>query len=748
MLASLRREERVLRVALGGLDEEGVLAYVKAASGGMVDDEAAALAHALREETDGNPFFVSEVVRHLSETGALFRDQGGHLQTAAPLSDIALPESLRQVIGARVARLGEGTQRALSLGAVIGRDFDLDVVARATGMPEDDLLDCLDEAQTAAIVTEFNDVPGRYRFAHALITHTLAQDLGPTHGAQAHYQVAEALEALLGLDLGVHTMEIATIEALDPGNSGHHVARIRQLAHHYARTANPADHPRAIAYCAKAGSLALKALAPDEASPWFEQALTLSEAIDHPDATVEVDLLIGLGTAQRHSGDPQNRDTLLSASRKAEALGDRERLAVATLTLCEGVLSMALGEVDTEKVACLEAALRGTVKKGSIARESDVVGAAMKAKLLASLSAELTFGAPLETRLAWADEAREIARRLGDPDVAIDVAIRVQYTLDVPERFEDRLAETSAAFSMAEELGDLSLFYWAAWLRSIAVMQGGLPGNFDRCMEVLEAINGRLNMPLMAEQTFLRRAVVAMLHGDPGDTERYATQALEIALERGQQDAIAIFGAQLTMARWQQGRFAEVLELMEQTVAENPAVPAFRAWLAFANWECGHEDESRRLFHRAFAEGFQNLPRDTAWLHAVCAYAELAKEFGDRQAAEPLFNLLQPWEGQFGANAVIVIGPVAQALGGLATVMGRREEADAFFAKAEQLNLRMGARFFGTLNDLAWGKMLLASGGAGNANRGRALVERALATARSFEYPTVTKRAESAIVGS
>ncbi len=749
LLGALHREQRVSRMALGGLDEAGVLAYLKAAWGGMRDDGAADLAHAVYGETDGNPFFVSEVLRHLLETGSLFRDDDGSLRFTAPLSEIALPESIRQVIGARVARLGTATQRALSFGAVIGRDFDLDVVARASGIGEDDLLDRFDEAQAAAIITEFDDAPGRYRFAHALIAHTLAQDLGPTRRAHAHRKVAESLEAGLAAELGVDAIDLATIEVLDPGSSGHHGALIRQLAHHYARTDHPADRPRAIAYCAMAGSVALDALAPDEARPWFEQALALSEALDQPDAAIEVDLLIGLGTAQRHSGDQRNRDTLLAAVRRAEALGDPYRLALAVLTLCEGVLSMALGKVDTEKVACLEAALAAMDGKSGVAPGGHPeVSATVKAKLLASLSAELTFGASLERRLAWADEARAIARHLGDPAVIIDVGLRVQYTLDVPDRFDDRLVETAEAFSVARELGDLSLLFWSAWLRSIAAMQAGLPDELAICMEVMEDVNDRLNMPLMAEQTWIRKATMAMLHGLPADAERSATEALQIGMERGQLDAMALFGAQLMMARWQQGRLREILELIERTAAENPAVPAFRAWLAFAHCHCGSGDESRRLFEHAFAEGFESLPRDTAWLHAICVYAELAGEFGHRSATEALFNLLEPWRGQFGANAVIAIGPVAQALGGLAAAMGRFNDADTFFAEAERLNLRMGARFSGTQNDLAWGRMLLARGGVGDINRGLALVERALATAQSYGYPAIAKRAEAALAGT
>ena len=208
-----------------------------------------------------------------------------------------------------------------------------------------------------------------------------------------------------------------------------------------------------------------------------------------------------------------------------------------------------------------------------------------------------------------------------------------------------------------------------------------------------------------------------------------------------------IFGAQLMVVRWQQGRLGEILSLIEQAALENPSVPAFRAWLALAHYECGHREKARRLLEVAQTEGFENIPRDTTWLSAVFAYAELAGELGHQATAEPLFDLLEPSKGQFVANAAIVTGPVAQALAGLATAIGRYGQADALFAEAEQLNDRMGAWFFGARNDVGWGRMLLTRREADDAERGRTLLERARESAVSRGYATTAKRAELALVG-
>lgn len=185
-LAALRRQRAVSRVELAGLDDAGVMALMEATAGHGLDAAAAGLAHALYRETDGNPFFVSEVLLHLAETGALSQDSSGRWVAATSLAETVLPDSVREVIGARVGRLGQHAERVLSVAAVIGRDFDLAVLARATKTSDDDLLDVLDEAASAALVRELAGAPGRYSFAHALIQHALYEDLGPTRRARAH----------------------------------------------------------------------------------------------------------------------------------------------------------------------------------------------------------------------------------------------------------------------------------------------------------------------------------------------------------------------------------------------------------------------------------------------------------------------------------------------------------------------------------------------------------------------------------
>ena len=156
------------------------------------------LAHALYRETDGNPFFVGEVLRHLSESGAIYQDDNGRWKTDAEPEAMPMPDSVRMVIGSRVARLGESASQVLPLASVIGREFDLDLLARVTGRTEDELLDLLDAAAAATLVREVARFPGRYCFAlgffpASLSLGGLASILGRYDEAEAHFTEATEL---------------------------------------------------------------------------------------------------------------------------------------------------------------------------------------------------------------------------------------------------------------------------------------------------------------------------------------------------------------------------------------------------------------------------------------------------------------------------------------------------------------------------------------------------------------------------
>ncbi|MGP8058475.1 MAG: ATP-binding protein [Acidimicrobiales bacterium] len=709
-LAALHREVGVSRLDLKGLDDSDVVTFLEVAAGHVLDKTGVELAHAVYRETDGNPFFVTEVLRHLSESGAIVQDAAGHWVPGQGFSQLTLPDSVREVVGARVARLGDRAAKILSIAAIIGRDFDIDLLAEVTGSDEDALLDLLDDAEASDLVCELPGTPGRYGFSHALIQHTLYEDMGATRRARMHRLVAEALEELLG----------------DRPDE-----RVGELARHFLLATRPVHTDKAITYAARAGEHALEALAPEDGVRYFSQALELADSGALADPLLRVRLLLSLGTAQRQAGIPAFRETLLEAARQAEELGAVDELVRAALANNRGSYS-AFGKVDTEKVGVLEAALDRLPATESPDR----------ALLLATLCLELTHG-PLDRRRSLTAEAKAMAETLGDPTTMIDVLNLCNEPRQIPALFDERFADNTQALALAEQLGDPMRLFWSASRAEIDAVQGGRFEVANKCLDLMKRTSQQLHQPTLVWNTTRREAAHALVIGDPDSAEQLATEALEIGTKSGQPDAFTFYGTQLMIARFQQGRLGELVPLLADVVEENPGIPAYRAGLASAHLEAGDDDAARQLLEAASRDGF-TLPPDSTWFDGLIGYCWVAVELGHEPAAGQLLELLATYKNQTPFSGVVPHTPVACYLGGLASLFGRFEEAETYFEIATNLNTAGNMRFAEAKTALLWGRMLATRGAPGDLDRARELLEKSESLSSSYRYRRIQRLVEAA----
>ena len=265
------------------------------------DDLAVQLAHRLCEQTNGNPFYLTEMMRHLLETGVIIDRPAGRCTVRDGVHPTSLPDSIREVLGARMVRLGDRVANALSMAAVIGQEFDVDLLAASTGLDEDDLLDLLEAAERTALVQDATERVGRFRFGHALVQQTLYLGIGPARRTRAHGRVAAAME-----DVG----------GREPG----------ELAYHYLAGITSSTTHRAIHHARAAGKRALEVSAPKEAVRWYTAALN---ALPPPRDDIEhARLQLELGVAQRRADDLGYRETLLSAAHIAHRQGAFDLLSM------------------------------------------------------------------------------------------------------------------------------------------------------------------------------------------------------------------------------------------------------------------------------------------------------------------------------------------------------------------------------------------------------------------------------------
>jgi DNA-binding SARP family transcriptional activator/tetratricopeptide (TPR) repeat protein len=300
-LSTLVRHRQARLMSISRHSEQEVETMLRGLSGHMPPAEVTA---ALYAETDGNAFFVEEVYRHLAETGRLL-DAAGRFRTEIRLKELEVPANVRLVVGQRIDRLGAASQRVLTMGAVIGRYFDLELLVAVAEMDGEALLDALDEAERSSVLTtQPSETREHYWFAHELIRQTLLSRLSSARRHRHHLRVAEALERIHGNELQLHAVDIA---------------------HHLVEAGDAADPLMTARFLTLAGERALAVGAFEEALRRLTQALTI---LPTQQLRARADLLLGIGLAHRGLGQWSETHTTWSEALAAlQASGDDEAVA-------------------------------------------------------------------------------------------------------------------------------------------------------------------------------------------------------------------------------------------------------------------------------------------------------------------------------------------------------------------------------------------------------------------------------------
>jgi tetratricopeptide (TPR) repeat protein len=712
LLADMRREVGVDRISLPGLDQTGVATFLQATAGHALNQEGEDLARAIWAETEGNPFFVGEVLRHLSESGRIQQRDGQWMATRA-LEDLGIPEGVREVVGRRLSRLSETANRVLGVAAVVGQEFEAPVVLAAGRLDEDDLFRALDEAVTARLLSEAPGPVSRYRFAHGLVRATLYEELSGAHRVGLHRRVAEAIETLHAGGLEDH---------------------LPALAHHWARAAAPAaETAKAVEYAKRAGDRALAQLAHDEAASYYRQALELLDAAEGPrDDAGRLELLIALGEAQRRAADPVFRETLLDAAHLAESRGDGPGLARAALAGQRGMYASGVGVFDAERVRTVEAALQAV----------GVADTPIRARLLAVLAEELIYQEQArERRTELSREAVALARRLGDPATLARVLLNRQYTIMTPDTLAERLAENEEILGLAETLGDPAMTTSASLLRARAAMEQGDAEESSARLQTAERLADELGQPVLRWMAQVYRANRLTMAGRLEEADQLVEATGELGAGTRQPDARLFLYMQRYQLRLERGSLEEMEPDLEALVAEDSGIPAFQAMLALCRCH-GPRPERARSLLAGLADGdFTGVPFHHLWLFTLATAAWVATTLEDEDRAATLHELLVPYSDQVISLAVNVSGSVAHYLGLVASTLGRFDEAEERFAAAEATHERIGAPTWLARTRLEWARMLLTRRNAGDAERARELLGQALTSARGVGLANIERRA-------
>jgi len=399
------------RLALRGLTSAEVGHFLSGAATPPQDH----LVTAIHQATGGNPFFVTEVVRLWLADGAARREN-------PDAGEFQVPDEVREAIRRRLVPLSPNAATLLSVAAVIGREFDADLVARVLALG-DAFGETLVEATASGLIEE--GPPGRYLFAHALVRQTLHGDQSPSRRVTLHAAVAAALEVECGDDPEPH---------------------LADLAHHFYHAAAAGVADEAVAYATRAAEQAMRHLAYEDAAAQYERALHARE-LRHAgpvdavgDALARAELLLALGHAQRHSGTQALwRPTYRRAATAARA-------AIGTPRAAEGARLLAraaLGFGSASETGNVDEALLGLAREALAALgETEPM---LRARLLAREAMALYFSPESGRGDALTREALALARATGDIATEVRCLVARHFALWRPDHLDERAR-------MAEEI--------------------------------------------------------------------------------------------------------------------------------------------------------------------------------------------------------------------------------------------------------------------------------------------------------
>ena len=690
-LADLHRTSGVDRIELAGLEATAVRRYLEGIAFYALDARADALADRVHAETDGNPFFMREVLLHLVDSGSLYLVDGRWETVAGYLDDV--PARARDVIAQRLTRLGDDAHALLARAAVIGRDFSLGMLAALAGTDEDALLDPLERAIAARLVQEVG--VDEYRFTHALVRSALLDGLSASRRARLHRQVAEAIETR-------------------SGTSGD---LVEELADHWLAAGQAGDPAKAIAFTRLAAQRAAAQVAHDEAAVLLATALDLARR-SGVDAREEAELLIDLGAAQRRSGDPAAHRSLLDGYERARSLGVTDLMVAA---MVEDARTAAVLEGDAGRVERLEETLA----------RMDAGPSPARARLLANLGFELSFTDDRARSTEVLDQALAMAREIDEPsDLAYVLSMRVT-AFRWSDTSVERLEACTEIEAISSRLDDPAMHFLAAFRRAQVLMFVGDTPAFRASVETMRTLVDRLGQPMMAWNAARRGAELALLEGDLDLAERSAAEMRKIGLDLEVPNAEPIYVSFVVKVLNLAGEPERSVELWEAW-ADRIHLIGFKFGLAHALLLCGRRDDASARWERSVVDDLRQLEHDPWWLESIAIAADVACDLGDVERSTVIAELLEGHPSHLVTSGVGALCSSDHALGVARLGAGDHEGARAALERSIEYCAAAEAPLLVASSQVRLAEVLQRAGGEASRQAVDGLLDAAERAAEAF----------------
>ena len=648
-LADLRSNPLVRRLTLSGLDVSEVGEMLEAMKGFALNSEETYVAEVIQSRTTGNAFFVTELIRTVTELGGWPSSGVGRIATEA------IPTGVSEVIDRRLAALPATAREVLRLAAVAAPHFTLPLLERAVeeGGAED-VLDAVELACGAHLLVERDDHGGGYEFAHGIVADCIYAGLSRPRRAGLHRRIGEVLEQL-------------------PHRGGLGVSR---LLYHFDSAAGTGCDGKAASYALVAAREALAQAGWEEAVILADVGLNALEREESLDRLLQCDLLTLVAHGRSRMGLADGaRQACFAAAAIARALGDGRRLAAAALHYEFDPSSGAPAQFE-EGCGLINEALRADI-------DDD-----LRARLVARLARHRATGGGEGPRAEEIGRrAYELARATGQVQAIVEAIDTQLITLMGSPRLSDRIALADQLLAYSDGPGVRSRGYGAR--ASARISAGDIEGWMaDNAACERLAVEGRnVDRRFVA---MLWRGTSAMLDGRFDDADALTREALSLIPSR-----IATVGPRrgfvLAYERGSLRAFKNTLMASFETHRDDPSGPALWGAVALCHAELGEFSEARSLLETLAADDFSRIPCEQsspgplAWLAEACALVE------DPITSSRLYELLVPYRGQLAVvGCLACLGSTDRYLGMLAATRGHFEAAAGHFRHALGAESRLG----------------------------------------------------------
>lgn len=688
LFADIGRDVSITRVSLGGLSLNEAAALVAdrggaAAEGADVD--------ALARRTGGNPFFLEALM-----------DAG----LAGGQSD--LPVGVAELVGARVDWLGSRVRAVLEAGAVLGREFDVELAAAAVELAPKEALEALDAAVAAHLLVPAAERAGRMAFVHALVQEALERM--PPPGARAR-------------------LHARAVEALGPRVATGSESALAAAARHALAAYPVLPAPEAADLAERAGAALMAAFAPADAAGLLAQAAALCDEAGVP-LELRGRLRCALGEALQAADRPADaRGALDEAARLARRAGDAELLARVALAVSRG--AVAIVRVDRERVALLDEALDALPLE---ARD-------LRSLVQARLAIELAYDPDEARRQRLSADALAQAREGGDPRT-LAVALGARHVvLWGPDHTRERLGLADEMVTLAQRAGDPALELQARSWRIVDLDELGEGPALEAELDAYAATAARSGLTAYGWYVPAWRCVRAGLAGDLEESSRLLRRAITLGRRAGDENAELV-----QLARWildlpDDGVSEIDLEWQQEKIRTSPAGWAYHSMYTWSLAARGQWEEARRDLAGQRARGAPgSWPRDTNWISAMKEMSEVAVLLDDRELGAEVEELLEPFHDRMvtSSRALLCAGSVAGALARLAELGGESGRAIERYEEAIEREERAGALAWAARHRWLLGEALLNSG---QRERGTELLARAADETASMGLTRISQKA-------